>query len=599
MKKWMKWLIGVVAVLVVAAAVWAVIEFTKKEPEPEPQEPEYITIIDNNQTDYVVTLEYNAGTVLSDAYVKFYNKYKSCYDENPKLNTSLNATQGVHDSHGKEIVIGDTGCEVTDALKQEYLKKDDYGIFQRGEAIYILGGTEEATAKALEEFINLLTEDSFVIEKGFTWVHNEEYAGVNVTLNGVELKDYKIVVAENCDHRTEMAARLLKEQLKGYYGIQLSIIDDSKEKTSAEILVGSTNRDVNDIEVAGVEGETYALSGKDGTILLQGEGYMASAAVGDFLRALNAVEPGDDKSAEVTIQQDENPREFQFKDAQSMILIISDGCGFNHINWTYDEGGLEYFFAEDMPNHGEAITNSYYGGVTDSAAAATALSSGYKTENGRVGMDINLVPHQNIREVASAAGAATGVITTDVRTGATPAGFTAHVDSRDDGEDISIQQSQCGMDYFAYEMESRLLDYTAEMLSTLTAKGDRIFAMIEEAKTDKGGHNNDEAVIFNAVNRVNQTTLYAICYVYAYPDTALIFTADHETGGILYDEEEGYHFTTGDHTGVNVPVYAIGSGTEYFNDKAVDNTEIAKFMGRIFGVEDLGGDVYADESAAA
>ena len=79
----------------------------------------------------------------------------------------------------------------------------------------------------------------------------------------------------------------------------------------------------------------------------------------------------------------------------------------------------------------------------------------------------------------------------------------------------------------------------------------------------------------------------------------MIFTADHETGGILYDEEEGYHFTTGDHTGVNVPVYAIGSGTEYFNDKAVDNTEIAKFMGRIFGVEDLGGDVYADESAAA
>ena len=56
------------------------------------------------------------------------------------------------------------------------------------------------------------------------------------------------------------------------------------------------------------------------------------------------------------------------------------------------------------------------------------------------------------------------------------------------------------------------------------------------------------------------------------------------TGGIIYNEEKGeWEFTTTTHTGVDVPVYAMGYGTETFNGKTVDNTDISKFVARIMG----------------
>ena len=65
------------------------------------------------------------------------------------------------------------------------------------------------------------------------------------------------------------------------------------------------------------------------------------------------------------------------------------------------------------------------------------------------------------------------------------------------------------------------------------------------------------------------------------PDTLLIITADHETGGIKMPTDNKISndlFTTDYHTATPVPVYALGKGSEYFNGKTVDNTDIAKFL---------------------
>ena len=63
------------------------------------------------------------------------------------------------------------------------------------------------------------------------------------------------------------------------------------------------------------------------------------------------------------------------------------------------------------------------------------------------------------------------------------------------------------------------------------------------------------------------------------PDTLVLFTADHETGGMaVEDTKEGdldIQFTTGHHTANMIPVIALGPGAEAFSG-IYDNTDIGK-----------------------
>ena len=75
-----------------------------------------------------------------------------------------------------------------------------------------------------------------------------------------------------------------------------------------------------------------------------------------------------------------------------------------------------------------------------------------------------------------------------------------------------------------------------------------------------------------------------------HPDIAVIVTADHETGGLTILEDGSYTWTSGgEHTGVPVPVYAIGAGTEMFHSTLVENTDIAKYIASVFGAGSFGG----------
>ena len=63
------------------------------------------------------------------------------------------------------------------------------------------------------------------------------------------------------------------------------------------------------------------------------------------------------------------------------------------------------------------------GYVTDSAAGATALSTGVKTYNGAIGVDANKKPVQTVLELAKTQGRKTGVAVTSQINHATPASF--------------------------------------------------------------------------------------------------------------------------------------------------------------------------------
>lgn len=140
---------------------------------------------------------------------------------------------------------------------------------------------------------------------------------------------------------------------------------------------------------------------------------------------------------------------------KNIILMISDGCGYNQIDaaslYQYGKTGTQIY--EAFPVRLGMSTYTAYGsydpemashyfsylkeGMTDSAAAATAMGTGVKTYRGAIGVDINGKPLKNVTEVAEAHGLSTGVVTTVPFSHATPAGFVAHNRSRDNYREIA------------------------------------------------------------------------------------------------------------------------------------------------------------------
>lgn len=138
-----------------------------------------------------------------------------------------------------------------------------------------------------------------------------------------------------------------------------------------------------------------------------------------------------------------------------VIVMISDGCGFNHIEasslyrfgrpggWLYQAFPVR-LAASTFPDGGSydpAVTWGDFAavkkGATDSAASATALSSGLKTYNGAIGVGPDKLPVENVLERAAKCGKATGVVTTVPFSHATPAGFLAHNSGRGNYAEIA------------------------------------------------------------------------------------------------------------------------------------------------------------------
>jgi len=127
------------------------------------------------------------------------------------------------------------------------------------------------------------------------------------------------------------------------------------------------------------------------------------------------------------------------KTAKNIILLIGDGMGDSEITAArnYAEGAGGFFRGIDaLPLTGQYTHYSLdkkthkpdY--VTDSAASATAWSTGVKTYNGALGVDVNGKDHVTILELAKAAGKATGNVSTAEIQDATPAALASHVTSR-------------------------------------------------------------------------------------------------------------------------------------------------------------------------
>ena len=291
--------------------------------------------------------------------------------------------------------------------------------------------------------------------------------------------------------------------------------------------------------------------------------------------------------AVVTFGKAQNSQNTSTASPKNVIFLIGDGMGLTQVSTS--------FFYNDKPSNFERFpitglikTSSSSDKITDSAAGATAFSSGVSTYNGAIGVDPNEQPVPTLVELLSEEGLRTGLVATSSITHATPASFFAHTKSRSTQDEIGAQLVTSEVDFFAgggtdffvkradqtnyydsltqygFVMDTTQLD-TAQQLSSdkkygyllapdgmprmldgrgdflpqatqmaidyLSQSGDNFFLMVEGSQIDWGGHANDAEYIVTEVLDFDKTLGVALDFAEKEGNTLVVVTADHETGG--------------------------------------------------------------------
>ena len=422
-------------------------------------------------------------------------------------------------------------------------------------------------------------------------------------INGIPLEDFTVIYnAQDVDY-SKRAAEYICKQIEERTSVCLDLKEDDTGIYAHEIIVGETSRALSRSLDADTQGVQFAICANDDHVAMEGDYFVIAAAAYFFVdtyitgQIFDSAVPKEVKIHEPIVEE-----------AKNFVLLIGDGMGvnqtllFDKVSMSLTSGknyndGEDIFYGYLLPYQGRSRTNSL-SGVTDSAAGGTALSTGYKTINKYVGKDKNGKDLLSLTELAGSMGKATAVMSTEAATGATPASFSAHAMSRYDTDNINRTQVKlrseygtlidCNYDVYDKKGVADIQDKVKSNLNVLSRNEKGFFLMYEEAHIDKHCHSNNQIKTFDALMRFNQVIGTVMEFAFYNPDTFVLITADHETGGLIPNSSGGFSFTSTDHTGVDVPIFAYGDGAEYFNEKTVENIQIPKQIAKLWGKVDFG-----------
>lgn len=323
------------------------------------------------------------------------------------------------------------------------------------------------------------------------------------------------------------------------------------------------------------------------------------------------------------------------KKVKNVILMIGDGMSLMHVYtaWAANRGKL---WLENAQATGLSKTWAVKKLVTDSGSGGTSLATGVKTVYHAVGVDPEGKPLTSLVDVAKELGKDAGMAVTCRLWDATPCDFCCHNIDRDkeeelvgdyptsgvdfvfgggaqkftnrkDGRDIFKELQKKGYhvsrtldDFFAYDKNSRIFavpydkdtplpDERGDLLARASMKGislmnqnkNGFFMMIEGSQLDDYGHFNQLDLLMKETLDFDQTVGEVMKWAAKDGETLVVVTADHGTGGLTLvngNKDEGRVeccFSTKDHSGAMVPVYAFGPGAENFTG-IFENTDVFK-----------------------
>ncbi|MEK3823487.1 alkaline phosphatase [Paenibacillus sp. FSL K6-1558] len=298
------------------------------------------------------------------------------------------------------------------------------------------------------------------------------------------------------------------------------------------------------------------------------------------------------------------------KPIKNIIFLIGDGMGTSYTS--------AYRYMKDNPKTNvmeKTVFDSYLVGaqmtypdddkqnVTDSASAATAMSSGVKTYNAAIAVDTNQKNVKTVLEQAKQIGKSTGLVATSEITHATPAAFGAHDISRKNMDaiandyydelingkhkvdvllgggktnfvrkdrDLTKEFQKAGYSYvtdrtsllanknkqvlglFADGGLDKFIDRTsatpslAEMTNSaidrLKTNKKGFFLMVEGSQIDWAGHDNDIVGAMSEMEDFAKAFKAAIDFAKKDGQTLVVATADHSTGGLTLGKDGEYNF---------------------------------------------------------
>ncbi|MEN8373996.1 MAG: alkaline phosphatase [Gemmatimonadota bacterium] len=329
--------------------------------------------------------------------------------------------------------------------------------------------------------------------------------------------------------------------------------------------------------------------------------------------------------------------------ARAIFVFIGDGAGV--ASWSAAKFAADRLAVARMPVMGLVDSRNATLDITDSAAGATVYATGVRTYNGAIGVDVDRQPLRTILEVAEDRGMSTGLVATSSITHATPASFAAHVPDRGMAGEIARQYAAQdievllggGLQYFdgsgddasdllpalsdrytvvrnaavlwnaaadaerllglfaedgmdpAIEGRAPTLDaMTSAALAVVAKDDDGFLLVIEGSQPDWRQHGNEslESVAAEMLD-LDAAIGVALDYLADNPQTLIVVTADHETGGLALEREDGRDvadYTTGSHSNEMVPLFAAGAGAAAFAG-INDNAEIGRLLMRAVGGE--------------
>ncbi|WP_077286009.1 alkaline phosphatase [Cognaticolwellia aestuarii] len=288
---------------------------------------------------------------------------------------------------------------------------------------------------------------------------------------------------------------------------------------------------------------------------------------------------------------------------QNIIMIVGDGMGPAYTSayrYFHDDPKTQAIEETVFDRHLVGSSSTYparvSGYVTDSAAGATALATGTKSYNGAIGVDVDKKPVESVLVWAKKQGKKTGMVVTSQINHATPASYLAHNESRNNYNQIADSFLQAadnidvifggGWQYFIREdvnlvngfkakgfnyidsynqlaslksgekalglfadkgLPWALDDTNSHRLSAMTKTAisqleneQGFFMLVEASQIDWGGHSNDIAAAMSEMDDLAKTLEYLEGYVEQNPNTLVVLTADHSTGGFTIGKDGDY-----------------------------------------------------------
>lgn len=240
------------------------------------KEEKRMKIVFDGKTDYTIVRSDDSDELESEAAKKLRNSIKEKTDTDIAITTDYVSDEKNIEVERRpyEIIVGKTNreesCEVVTLLegkRYEFIIK----VFDE-KHIVITGSTSEATSLGVDYFIeNYInaTDRNIIINASLDQYGEYDYPINSLKIEGNPINEYVIVHSDSASNAEKNAAEALQSYIWMAAGHKLSIVSDTADKTEKEILVGNTNRIVNE-EIDSLKDEEYLISTEGMSLVLVG-----------------------------------------------------------------------------------------------------------------------------------------------------------------------------------------------------------------------------------------------------------------------------------------------------------------------------------------